>query len=502
MQLLQHDWRWKHLYKIRSEEGVVRIRERSYQRELSQLLYPAYLSRQPLDVVILKNRQNGTSTWCSLFCLDCTMYYPGRVADTLADTQPRASAIFTNVAKLAIDNIPKGLRPKATNDNVSELNFAGISSKYIISATKSEPTDILHTSEAPYFEDESKITEAEQMVRRNGIRIMESTGFGVGNLFNERFMEAWVAKQAGKKHHRIALFFPWYTDPTNTVPVYPGMELQNKAFIEALSARIFALDGTILSEEQKHFYDQKYTDLDEEVFQFYPTEPEEAFLHSGRPVFNLELLKSLKARHQRQPIKTEDDIEFFAEPEEDKSYGIGVDTAEGLAHGDNTSITITCRETGEEVAQCTGKLAPHETAQKIGVLARIFPNHLCMIERNNHGHAVIDRAKDDPRIKLYQRRETDKITEKISTVIGWDTNPRSKAVLIDTLHRDLKDGKCIPHSVETYSELTTYVHGERGIMGAMPGKKDDRVISSALANLACREMFTVGSLDLASYDIY
>src|SRR5687767_2470535 len=124
MQILDHEWRWKHLYQIRTDEGIVKIQQRPDQLELSRLLYPAFFDKRRLDLIVLKNRQRGTSTWCSLFCLDCTAYYPGKVADTLADTQPRASSIFDNVAKFAWDRIPQGLKPRADKNNVSALDFS------------------------------------------------------------------------------------------------------------------------------------------------------------------------------------------------------------------------------------------------------------------------------------------------------------------------------------------------------------------------------------------
>lgn len=506
MEILRHDWRWRHNYYIRSEEGIVKIRLRPEQKVLNDLVYPAFFDRRKLDVIILKDRQRGTSTHCNLTCLDLSAYYPGKVANTLADRRESATNMFENNVKLAWDRIPDGLKPKAEKDNVNELNFKQIGSKYIVSATKSEPVDVLHVSEAPYFSDEERIKEAEQMLRRNGIEIMESTAFGVGNLFEKRFMEAWIAKQSGKKHHRIALFFPWYTNPKNTVDVHDDSQLKHKAFIEELTRRIQERDGVTLTRGQQHFYDQKFSDLDEEVFQFYPTEPEEAFLASGRPVFNLILLKELRTKHARQPLYTTDEgIEIYEEPDDSKHYGIGVDTAEGLADGDNSVISVVCKETGEEVAHMAGKISAideDELARMIDLVARMYRNHLCVIERNNHGHTVIAYVKDYPHVTLYQRQVKDRITDKTETVIGWNTDHKSKAYAIDTLKKDLKQGTCIPHSFETHDELRVFVHGERGTMAAMPGNKDDRVIALSLANLACREMAIFGSLTPADLGIY
>jgi hypothetical protein len=504
--ILDHNWRWAHLYYIRSEEGIAKIKLRPEQKTLHEIVYDAFFGGYKEDIIILKDRQRGTSTDCNLLLTDLSAYYAGKVANTLADTRERASTMFENNVKFAWDRIPNGLKPKANRDNVNELNFSGIGSKYIVSASKSEPVDILHVSEAPYFTDDERIKEAEQMLRRLGIEIMESTAFGVGNLFEKRFMEAWLAKLAGKPHHRKALFFPWFTNPKNTVAVYPEMEFKNKAFIDELAARVFRVYGVILTEGQKHFYDQKFSDLDEEVFQYYPTEPEEAFLHSGRPVFNQEMLKALRAAHARSPLYvTEEGIEVYEEYKEGNHYGIGVDCSEGLAHGDNSSITVICQETGEEVAQVAGPISAideDDLARLLRVVCLMYPDHMCAIERNNHGHTLIAFTKHDPAIRLYQKQVKDKVTEKTELKIGWDTDERSKAYLIDTVKADMKQGKCIPHSFHTYDECRVFVRGERGKMAAMPGNKDDRVISLGLADLAARELIIPGSLDPAQYGIY
>jgi hypothetical protein len=48
------------------------------------------------------------------------------------------------------------------------------------------------------------------------------------------------------------------------------------------------------------------------VFQSYPTVTDGASLHSGRPVFNQELLKTLTERHARRPLRiTEDGLEVL-----------------------------------------------------------------------------------------------------------------------------------------------------------------------------------------------
>src|SRR5262249_47889641 len=120
------------------------------------------------------------------------------------------------------------------------------------------------------------------------------------------------------------------------------------------------------------------------------------------------------------------------------------------------------QSTGEEVCQVAGRISPHELARKLGVVCRMSERHSCIIERNNHGHTVIVYAKQEEGVSLYQTEVIDKITDQVSEKVGWDTNERSKSQEIDTLSRDLEVVKRIPHSAETFEELRTFVHGERG----------------------------------------
>src|SRR5581483_2744949 len=155
--------------------------------------------------------------------------------------------------------------------------------------------------------------------------------------------------------------------------------------------------------------------------------------------------KALKEKFERPPVRVGGDLAIWEEPIAGERYGIGVDTAEGLAHGDNSVISVVRKSTGEEVAQVAGKISPHELARQLSTVCEKYPEHTCIIERNNHGHTVIAYAKDDPKIRLYRTEEVDKITDKITQKIGWETNERSKSLAIDTLSRDLEDGQMIPH---------------------------------------------------------
>lgn len=496
----------QHIYlirtKVRGYEGkAVKFRPNNSQRKNYNLIYRDKVRR----IIKLKARQRGETTGWAIDSLDEAAY--GKMnyqAVTMAHTAEKSSDIFNNIVKFAWDRIRPALRPKKKYNTKTELDFSDTrGSKYIVTNdVKGTTPNRLHITEAAYFDEDEKIVEAFNALPEDALGIAESTANGMGNWFEMTFNDAWAAYQAGKYHPWLPLFDPWFVDPNNRVLSIEGRSLRFES--EALALK----EKFNLSDFQIYWWDQKKQDNRGLVYQFYPSTPEEAFLHSGRPVFDLVTLAVLKGKFARSPLRVENGIEIYEEPDQNQHYGIGVDTAEGLEHGDNSSIHVVSKETGREVAQCTGKIGESELAWKLDYICRMYDktpdrrNHLVIIERNNHGHAVIAYAKEYPAINLYQEQKENTITEAVSVVIGWNTTESSKALAISTLSRDLEDGRCVPQSPETYQELQYYVHGNRGIMGAMKGKHDDRVISLALANIARDKLLILGPLTLASHGFY
>lgn len=476
-------WRINHLYQFKPKEGGKKtFRPNRFQAERYNRLYPKFFARQGHKEIECKSRKFGTTTGCAFFCEDCAGFNKNVEAVTMAHKSEKATEIFNTIVRPSWSDIPEQLRPSQRFNNRTEIDLMdSMRSKYIVSGDlKATTPDILHMTEVAYFTDDEKIREALAALPPHGICIAESTGFGEGTWFNMTFMEAWTAKKSGKYHEWLAVFNPWFADPYNRVTITTEMTLRYEAEARELQGKYGLTDAQIF------WWDQRKTEHRDLVYQFYPSEPEEAFLSSGRPVFDLKKLKALRERFEREPLRVDHDVQVWEEPIEDEFYGIGVDPAEGLAHGDNSVISVVRKKTGEEVAQVAGKISPHELARKLGVVARMYKTHSAIIERNNHGHTVIAYAKEDGAIQLYQAEVVDKITNETTEKIGWDTNEKSKSYAIDTLSRDLEGGDCVPHSAETYDELRTFVHGERGKMGGISGKHDDRVMALSLANIAVK----------------
>lgn len=85
-------------------------------------------------------------------------------------------------------------------------------------------------------------------------------------------------------------------------------------------------------------------------------------------------------------------LRVYCLPAPGRSYRIGADPAEGLpgADRDDSAISVVDRETGEQVASGLGRWEPKAAFPAIITAAsKAFNNAPALIERNNHGHAVI-----------------------------------------------------------------------------------------------------------------
>ncbi|MDR3169798.1 MAG: hypothetical protein LBU27_08950 [Candidatus Peribacteria bacterium] len=113
-----------------------------------------------------------------------------------------------------------------------------------------------------------------------------------------------------------------------------------------------------LTEEQKKRYLKKYEQYADAriIFQEYPTTPEEAFLTTGRTVFDSILIKNLIT----PPYRVDEvipDLRIYR-PAPKKQIVGGSDTCEGVIDGDFASIIIREPETLELLAVYYGRCPP------------------------------------------------------------------------------------------------------------------------------------------------
>lgn len=167
-------------------------------------------------------------------------------------------------------------------------------------------------------------------------------------------------------------------------------------------------------------------------------------------------------------------------PALDSIYSLGVDSAEGLGHGDNACVQVVRHDTGEQVAVYCQRLTPDLLALLSYRMGHWYNGGLLVVEANNHGIATIAALRRMGYKSIFRRKQINRVFNRDTEEMGFKTTRSSKALIIANLDEALRNGEVEVRERETITELLGYVRDERGVMGGSPF--DDRVMALALAH--------------------
>ena len=203
-----------------------------------------------------------------------------------------------------------------------------------------------------------------------------------------------------------------------------------------------------------------------------------AFSESGLAIQREMIREPLTIRNISELAK----LTIYEEPQEGFGYSIGVDTAEGLEHGDNSVICVIKRDIKPTLAAIlVGKIDPDTLGDHVILLAEEYMEAWLVIETNNHGFAVISKARDHDYANMYAEKKFDKWGQKESKKWGWNTNALTRPILVDGIAVAIRDNTITIHDSYVIDELTTFIVNEKGRAEAQSGCKDDRVMALGLA---------------------
>ena len=165
------------------------------------------------------------------------------------------------------------------------------------------------------------------------------------------------------------------------------------------------------------------------------------------------------------------------------NYVIGADIAEGLEKGDFSCAQVIDHNTCEQVAVWHGKVPPEEFALILIELGKYYNYAWLLPERNFHGFAVVNRIRDQKYPRLYCDDNPDLRIDKVKeqNKYGWETNARTKPIMVQDLGEFLSQGHVKINDPNTWDEIQTYVYLPNGKTGAMKGCFDDRAVALMIA---------------------
>ena len=513
-------WRMNNLYMVENEQGqLVRFRLRPAQELLFKTMW--WLN------IILKARQIGFSTAIDIYLLDEALFNKNLKCGIIAQDLQAAGEIYRTKIEIPFDNLPAWLKacfPIASRRggaNGGYILFLHGSSIQVATSFRSGTVQRLHVSEhgkicAKYPEKAKEVrTGTLQAIHPGAVAFIESTAEGVGGDFHAMSMKSLALSRTGAglspldwKFH----FFAWWQDPKYRDDVPASGVVASKAQLEYFAAVEKAM-GCTISDEQRQWYVLKEATMGAEMKQEFPSTPLEAFLTSGRRVFDPIVTMEAegdciaplivydidpvtgKREKARKPERLDEQGQRSLEnmllvwelPDPDEDYAVGADVAEGLEHGDRSSFDVVARSDGRQVAHWYGHLDPGLFAQLLAHIGRWYGSReygpaFIGPERNNHGHAVILKLREMyPVRRIYTEEYINRDRDDETPRLGWLTTRQSKPILVNGLKALLRARQSGINWIGTIGEATTYVYDKRGAMNAQVGCYDDQLVSYMIA---------------------
>lgn len=217
-QLSDKHWRLTNLYYITDKNG-------------NEVLFNLNWAQKDLyhkewhQMLVLKARQLGVTTYFAINFLDDCFWYPNVAAGIIAHRKEDAEDIFKKKVKFAYDRMPKWTRTfnSATNDRSGELAFENGSSYRVSTGFRSGTYQRLLVSEfgkiCAKSPDVAKeiVTGSLNTVSTDQIIAIESTAEGREGYFYDFCKNAEALRESGKPLTKMEMrffFFPWYEEET------------------------------------------------------------------------------------------------------------------------------------------------------------------------------------------------------------------------------------------------------------------------------------------------
>jgi hypothetical protein len=412
-----------------------------------------------LLVVILKARQLGL-TWLVLgFALWLILYHPEATILLFSKRDDEAVHLLDFRLKGIYQRLPEWMKCRSVetdNDHEWRLSNGSVAFAFPTTAGDSYTATLAIVDEADLTPDLNRLMRAVKPTIDGGGRMILLSRADKSKP-NSEFKAIYRAAKADKSPWR-AIFLPWSARPDRDAVWYATQKadiLSRTQSLDDLHEQYPATDTEALAPRSK---DKRIPGdwLEACYVEMQSLEPSEALAIPG--------------------------LEIYGLPEPGHTYVIGGDPAEGNPTSDDSALTVLDEISGEEVAALAGKFQPSTFAYYIDQIGCFFNNAAVMVERNNHGHAVLLWLRDNSKLRRLPGHDSKE---------GWHSTSLGKALMYSGAADSFRDGDTTLHSFETYTQLASI---EGSTLLAPEGERDDRADSYSLAlqarNAAVEQLVT------------
>lgn len=463
-----------------------------------------------LTFLVLKGRQQGFTSFITAYQLAISLLNKNFQGFTLADKTDNTEAIFQNKAKFPYEQLPDIIKPTEKFNNKRQLLFEKLNSNWSVDTAtenvgRSRTINFFHGSECGFWKSISKVQAGlGEAFTIDCIKIYESTANG----YND-FQKMW------ENGTGIKCFFEWWKTKeyrTNFESNKTKEDFMNKVYNsnEWIFERIkILIENKHLELEQVYWYYKKYEKyIDKDLIkQEYPCSAEEAFLASGNCIFDKEKIinriQQLKGPIKQGYFKYEtyynekenevliDDnsiqwvedvhgyIKVYEEPIEGYPYVLGGDTAGDGS--DNFTGQALNNITGNQAAVLKHQFDEDMYAKQMYCLGICYNKALIGIETNysTYPNKELERLQYP---NLFIREKEDTYTHKPIKSYGFETNKKTRPIIIARLVEEYRDNIEQVNDKDTLKEALTFIKNENGRPEAQEGYHDDLIMAKAIAH--------------------
>lgn len=438
-----------------------------------------YASRKSRFDFILKARKMGISSRIIAGDLWACAFSPNQKCILVAQDDEAVSAMLEERVKPLLKNCLVPLDYKPTQEGIffpKTQSWYRISTARKLTLGRSKDITRFHLSEFAHYDSDEILAGLEEARTDDAIGRIETTANG----FNFA-KKIWDTARQGKGLYK-AIFFPWACDDDYRIrgAVISGMSEEERSVVELLK-----LDH----EQIAWMREKKKTMSKPELFpQEYPAYDDEAFLSSGRMVFD-----SLSLLHQSQRVaepawvgdltdvngrielspRQDGGLRIWKQPQRLHVYIIGADVAEGIAGGAYSVGFVFDVDDQEQVAEWHGHIAPDLFADELCKLGAYYNHALIAPEAwPGPGEVTQSTVRRNGYSNLYEGEKGN----------GWATNARTRQEAIYNFGAALRDLQIIVKSKDLISECRSFVYDEKGNSGPRSGTFSDRVFAAMIAH--------------------